>query len=65
MREAKTFKMSELVSSLSLALDLAVGQPLEHSVRTCYIAMRLAERLGLSLEEKAGVYYGSLLKDIG
>lgn len=65
MSEATGFKMSELISSLSLALDLAMAQPLEHSVRTCYIATRLAERLGLCQEDKAGVYFGSLLKDIG
>lgn len=65
MAEPQFFKMSELISSLSLALDLAAGQPLEHSARTCYIGMRLAERLGLSREDRTGVYYGALLKDVG
>lgn len=57
--------LSEVVASLSRALDLTEGQPLGHSVRACMIGMRLGEELGLGDEELAALYYALLLKDAG
>jgi HD-GYP domain-containing protein (c-di-GMP phosphodiesterase class II) len=54
-----------VLGALSLASDLSVGLPAEHGLRSCYIAMRLAERMGLSATEKANVYYTTLLMDAG
>jgi HD-GYP domain-containing protein (c-di-GMP phosphodiesterase class II)/DNA-binding CsgD family transcriptional regulator len=58
-------RTADLLGALSLAADLAVGLPAEHAVRSCYIGMRLAERLGVPAEQLADVYYGHLLMDIG
>lgn len=57
--------LSELLSALSHALDLAEGQPLGHTVRSCVIGMRIAESLELSDEDRSALYYALLLKDAG
>ena len=36
-------RLAELVSALSLGIDLGFGQPMEHVLRQCLIALRLAE----------------------
>jgi len=58
-------RLAELVAALSLGIDLGFGQPMEHVLRQCLIASRLAERLGLDQEERAVVYYTALLVNIG
>ena len=40
-------RRAELVAALSLALDLGLGQPMEHMLRAAVIATRLADRVGL------------------
>ena len=39
-------RLAELVAALSLGVDLGFGQPMEHVLRQCLIALRLAERIG-------------------
>src|ERR671932_964078 len=58
-------RLAELVAVLSLGIDLGFGQPLEHVLRQCLIALRLAERVGLGEEERAVVYYTALLFNVG
>jgi HD-GYP domain-containing protein (c-di-GMP phosphodiesterase class II) len=58
-------RLSEVVSALSYALDLTEGQPIGHAVKSCVLAMRLAEELQLSPLEKSDLYYAVLLKDMG
>jgi HD-GYP domain-containing protein (c-di-GMP phosphodiesterase class II) len=58
-------RLAELVASLSLGVDLGFGQPMEHVLGQCLIALRLAERLGLEGEERAIVYYVALLVNVG
>ena len=58
-------RLAELVAALSLGIDLGFGQPMEHVLRQCLIALRLAERLGLDEEARAVVYYTSLLINVG
>jgi putative nucleotidyltransferase with HDIG domain len=60
-----TIRLSEVISSLSFALDLTEGQQMGHSVRTCFIGMRLAQQIGMSPDEQADLYYTLLLKDAG
>jgi hypothetical protein len=50
---------------LSLAIDLGLGLPMEHALRSCLIALRLAERAGLDEAERAVVYYVGLLAWVG
>ena len=53
------------VAALSLGIDLGFGQPMEHVLRQCLIALRLADALGLDEEERAVVYYTALLVNVG
>ncbi|MBA3405330.1 MAG: hypothetical protein H0U13_11715, partial [Gemmatimonadaceae bacterium] len=55
--------LSEVLASLSHALDLTEGQPIGHTVRTCIIGMRLAEELDLSAFDRVALYGALLLKD--
>jgi HD-GYP domain-containing protein (c-di-GMP phosphodiesterase class II) len=58
-------RMAELLAALSLGIDLGFGQPMEHVLRQCLIALRLAERIGLDADERAVVYYTALLVNVG
>src|ERR687883_1921303 len=58
-------RLAELVGALSLGIDLGFGQPMEHVLRQCLIALRLAERMGLDEEQRAAVYYTALLVNVG
>ena len=59
-----SLRLAELVAALSLGVDLGFGQPMEHVLRQCLIALRLAERLGLDESERADVYYTALLVNV-
>ena len=58
-------RLAELVAALSLGVDLGFGQPMEHVLRECLIALRLAECRGLTDEERLVVYYTALLVNVG
>ena len=58
-------RLAELLAVLSLGADLGMGQPMEHAMRQCLIALRLGERLGLEREERASLYYVSLIAWVG
>ena len=57
--------MAELCAATSLFTDLGTGQPTEHGLRTCLIAMRLADALELDPVARGEVYYVSLLRFLG
>ena len=42
-----------------------MGQPMDHVLRQCLIALGLAERIGLDEAEREVVYFGSLLAWVG
>jgi response regulator RpfG family c-di-GMP phosphodiesterase len=58
-------RLAELVAALSLGIDLGFGQPMEHVLRQCLIALRLADGIGLGEEQRAVVYYSALLINVG
>jgi HD-GYP domain-containing protein (c-di-GMP phosphodiesterase class II) len=58
-------RLAELVAALSLGVDLGFGQPMEHVLRQCLIALRLADRIGLDEQARAAVYYTALLVNVG
>jgi HD-GYP domain-containing protein (c-di-GMP phosphodiesterase class II) len=60
-----TVRLADLVAALSLGIDLGFGQPMEHVLRQCLIAVRLADRMGLDDDARANVYYTSLLVNVG
>jgi HD-GYP domain-containing protein (c-di-GMP phosphodiesterase class II) len=56
---------TEVLGALSLAIDLGLGQPMDHMLRSAVLGTRLAERLGLSERERATVFYTGLVMWIG
>jgi HD-GYP domain-containing protein (c-di-GMP phosphodiesterase class II)/DNA-binding CsgD family transcriptional regulator len=58
-------RLAELLAVLSLGADLGMGQPMEHAMRQCLIALRLGDRLGLKRDEKTSLYYVSLIAWVG
>src|SRR5215213_462770 len=62
---APQLRLAELIALLSLGTDLGLGQPLEHVIRQCLIALRLADRLGLDEASRVVLYYSGLLAWVG
>ena len=58
-------RLRELLTAVALGADLGMGHPMEHVLRQSFIALRLAERLGLDAEEREVVAYSSLLAWVG
>jgi HD-GYP domain-containing protein (c-di-GMP phosphodiesterase class II) len=58
-------RLAELIASLSLAIDLGLGQPMEHFLRTCLLAVRLGTLLDLSEQDLSEVYYLGLIRHLG
>src|SRR5206468_2457775 len=63
--QAGRVRLAELVALLSLGTDLGLGQPMEHIIRECLIALRLAERLSFGESERVVLYYSGLLAWVG
>jgi HD-GYP domain-containing protein (c-di-GMP phosphodiesterase class II) len=63
--DATRVRLAELLAALSLGVDLGFGQPMEHVLRQCLIALRLADRAGLGDRDRATVYYSALLVNVG
>jgi HD-GYP domain-containing protein (c-di-GMP phosphodiesterase class II) len=58
-------RLAELVAALSLGVDLGFGQPMEHVLRQCLIALGLADQAGLGERDRVAVYYTALLVNVG
>ncbi len=65
LSSSSNLRLAELIAALSLATDLGVGQPLEYALRSCVLAVRLGEALGLGESDLRGAYYQALLRYIG
>ena len=64
-RPPGTPSRAELLAALSVAIDLGLGQPAEHMLRAALIGTRIADRLGLDHDQRACVYYTTLVMWIG
>jgi HD-GYP domain-containing protein (c-di-GMP phosphodiesterase class II) len=62
--DTTTLRLAELIAALSLGVDLGFGQPMEHVLRQCIIALRLAEQVGLDEQERSVVYYTAMLVNV-
>ena len=62
---ASTIALADVIAALSYALDITEGQPKGHSAKSCLIAMRVAQEIGLSTIDQSTLFYGTLLKDLG
>ena len=58
-------RLAELIAALSLGVDLGFRQPMEHVLRQCLIALRLAGHAGLGEQDRMAVYYTALLVNVG
>jgi HD domain len=58
-------RSGEFFAALSLATDLGTGQAAEHGLRTCLLALELAELAGLDAQQVEDAYYLGLLHSIG
>src|SRR5215831_19222683 len=58
-------RLAELVAALSLGIDLGFGQPMEHVLRQCLIALRVADYAKLDDDTRGAVYYTALLVNVG
>ena len=58
-------RLAELIAAISLATDLGTGQPMEHALRSCYLATSVARELGLPAQDVFDTYYVSLLRFVG
>src|SRR6185312_8606160 len=56
---------SELVATLSLSADLGRGQSMEHVARSCLLAVRLGELMGLAAVDREATYHLALLAWVG
>ncbi len=56
---------ARLLAGLSMALDLTEGQLPGHALRTCFLAMHLADDLGLGAADRGALFYAAFLKDAG
>src|SRR3954452_14775800 len=65
MTSAPRARLAELVGVLAMAPDLGLGLPLEHTGRTCLLAMALGRRAGMSEPELSDLYYLTLLRMLG
>ena len=63
--EREGISLAELLAAFSLAIDLGLGQPMEHVLRSWRIAARLGERIDLADEERASIYYIAVLAWVG
>jgi HD-GYP domain-containing protein (c-di-GMP phosphodiesterase class II) len=57
-------RLSELVAALSLMSDFGLGQPMEHVLRSCLIALRLADGIGLDERTRSETYWVTLLATV-
>src|SRR2546423_3466225 len=58
-------RLAELVAAVSVGVDLGFGQPMEHVLRQCLIALRLADHARLGEQDRMAVYYTALLVNVG
>lgn len=57
--------LSELMTSLSYALDITEGQPPGHCIRVCWIGFHIGLQCNLEEQQLWDLYYTLLLKDLG
>ena len=58
-------RLAELIAALTLGIDLGLGQPAEHVMRSCLIAGRLGEQIDAPADERENAYWVSLLASVG
>jgi HD-GYP domain-containing protein (c-di-GMP phosphodiesterase class II) len=57
-------RLAELVATLSYAADLGLGLPMRHCMRQTVIALRMADLIGVSDQEREATFYTGLLMNV-
>ena len=60
-----TTRVADLLLGMTPTLDGLAGHAQGHAVRTCYLAMRLAEAMSIGDRDRLGLFYAALLHDAG
>ena len=60
-RNTVPVSLNKLIAALSAAVDLAGSSDRKHSLRTAYIATRLASNMSMEKAEVDNIYYAALL----
>jgi len=63
--EGAKVRLAELMAALSMATDLAMGQPMEQAIASCIVSVRLGEAAGLGSQALQDTYYLALLRYVG
>jgi response regulator RpfG family c-di-GMP phosphodiesterase len=58
-------RVADLMLEMAPTLDRLVGHPVGHAVRTCFLAMRVAETMSIGDRDRLGLFYAALLHDAG
>jgi len=58
-------RLAELVATFALGQDNAFGQPMGSQLRSCLLAARLAESMGLGVADRQTVYWVAQLRYVG
>ena len=62
---APAVRRADFLMTLAYATDLATGQSRDFALRSCVLAMRIADVAGLDDHERRNVYHQALLRYIG
>ena len=65
LQVVRHLRLAELMATLSLATDLGTGQPMEHALRTCLLALKAGDALDVSAGERPTILYTTLLRFVG
>jgi hypothetical protein len=57
--------LAEVMATMSIAVDIGMGQPMEQGLGVCLLAVRFGELVGLGGDELQGVFEVALLRHIG
>ena len=55
-------RRAEVLAALSIAIDLGLGLPMEHVLRSSLLAAMLADELELSQEQRDAIYYTAAMR---
>lgn len=58
-------RIAELLASLSLAIDLGLGEPSEWMMKSALVAVRLAQAAGFDEDTQRAAYYLGLIRMVG
>jgi HD-GYP domain-containing protein (c-di-GMP phosphodiesterase class II) len=62
---ASSIRLTDIVTTIALAADLALGQPLDHVLRSCTLATGFADHLGVSDDDRTTAYWVALFTSAG